>query len=398
MSRTLSILVPLLCAVGARAQLSLGTQFPTGASSVALAFDSATGTVWTYPAFGASLLSFSASGTPLGSIPRPGGSANDADLQVAPTALSLNGTPIPAGSLMFIDGEAGTAEIHAVDPGTGAVLATLATAFGSSHVVGGAYHAQRGTFFLVQDRVPSVSAERSLVAEVDPATGQVLNSFQLTQANPNFTVNYGDLDIAPSGNLLIVSSDETEIGEFTPVGAWVAGHALPSGVSSLCGIGRDASGCGLWVVSTSGVVSSLSATCPTAAPYGNACPSSGGSNTLAASNLPWVGSTFVSVGTGMPAQGFVLAATSLVSLPAPLALNALLPQAPPGCSLYVTPDLNMLLPLAGGGATLQLQLPATPVLVGLPFHQQMAAVELNGVGGIVAITSTNALRMVIGSY
>lgn len=398
MSRTLYLLVPLLSVAAAPAQLSLGTQFLTGSSTVSLAFDPATSTVWTYPSYGTNLLAFSTSGAALGSIPRPGGSANDADLQVAPVALTLNGTPVPAGALLFIDGESGTADIYAVDTGTGAVIASLTTAFGNSHVVGGAYHPQRGTFFLVQDRVPSTLALRSLVAEVSPATGQVLNQFQLTAANPNFTVNYGDLDIAPYGNLLVVSNDEVEIGEFTPLGAWVAGHPLPTGATGLSGIGRDASGCGLWVVATNGRVSSLAATCPTAAAYGTACPSSGGNNLLAAVNLPWAGGTFVSTGSGMPALGFALATTSLSPLPAPLPLNALLPQAPAGCSLYVAPDFNVLLPLANGGATLQLSVPVASALVGLPFHQQLAAVELNAAGGIVAITSTNALRMTIGSY
>lgn len=43
-----------------------------------------------------------------------------------------------------------------------------------------------------------------------------------------FTVNFGDLDVGGNGNLFIVSSDEGTVGEFTPTGAFVAEHALPS--------------------------------------------------------------------------------------------------------------------------------------------------------------------------
>ena len=59
---------------------------------------------------------------------------------------------------------------------------------------------------------------------------------------------------ASTGNLLLVSSAESSIGEFTPDGAFVATHALPAGVSSLSGIGLDEGSGEVWVAGTGGLV------------------------------------------------------------------------------------------------------------------------------------------------
>ncbi|CAG0952047.1 hypothetical protein PHYC_00251 [Phycisphaerales bacterium] len=242
-------LCTLASASAARAQLQVGSSFNSGLSPVGLAYDQTSDTVWIYPSFSATIHHFSSSGAALGTVPRPGGSANDADLAVPTVGMSLNGTPIPAGTLLFIDGESGVAEIYAINPATGGVIASLNTSFGVSHVVGGAYHPGRETIFLVQDRVPGGS-DANRVAEINPASGAVLNTWVITAVRPTFTVNFGDLDIAGNGNLLVASSDESSIGEFTPAGAFVAEHALPAGVSSLCGIGSDHTRCELWAAST----------------------------------------------------------------------------------------------------------------------------------------------------
>lgn len=75
---------------------------------------------------------------------------------------------------------------------------------------------------------------------------------------PNFDVNYGDLDISPvSGNLFVVSSSDAGVAEFTPDGVFVQNHPLPAGVSSLSGIALDNDLQGAWVCNTSGVVFKL---------------------------------------------------------------------------------------------------------------------------------------------
>ena len=252
-------LMTLACASAvassADASVTVLQQFNPGLGTlVGCGHDATTGSTWVYPSFGATLSSYSAAGVFLSSIPRPGEAANDVDIEFAPEALSVGATVVPAGTLLFIDGETGVAEIYAVDKNSGAILATLTTGFGVSHVVGGAYHPIRNTFFLVQDKVPGgVNANR--VAEVDPVSGNVLGSFSVAGV---FSVNFGDIEVSgATGNLLLVSSDEPRIAEFTPTGVFIADAALPAGVVSLSGIGLG-SGCGqAWVTGTGGTVSRL---------------------------------------------------------------------------------------------------------------------------------------------
>ena len=131
-----------------------------------------------------------------------------------------------------INGESGVVEVYALDKSDGTVLAILVTAYGGSHVVGGGYHPTRDTLFFIQDTVPAgIPGDR--VGEVDPVTGAVLNTFQTT---PGYSVFFGDLDIAQSGNLLLVSSSQSTLAEFTPAGALVQTMPLPIGVSGLSGI------------------------------------------------------------------------------------------------------------------------------------------------------------------
>ena len=144
----------------------------------------------------------------------------------------------------------------------------------------------------------------------------------------------------------------------------------------------------------------LSSTCPaTAIVSGTGCPSSGGSNTLTATTLPWVDATFHATGTGLPALAIVIAATSVTPIPqgvAPLA-SLLPPQGQPGCDLLVQPDILEAMVTLTGSAQSSLFLPNTPPLVGVVFYHQMIPIELDGLGNWVAITSTNALQLTAGT-
>ena len=246
----------------ASAQLSVLRTFDQSASVVGLGYDSALDRVWVYEDRDANLRSFTGGGAFFSAIPQPGEAANDADLDIAPRAFVLGTREIAAGTLLHVNGETGTADIYAVDKNTGTVLGSLATSFGASHVVGGAYHPGRNTFFLVQDTVPSGIANDSVVAEIDPLTGAVLNTFKIDQqpGATDFTVFFGDIEVNPAtGNLFIVSSDELRIAEFTPGGTLVRMLALPAGVSGLSGIAfNDLSPHIAWVSGTSGRVWELS--------------------------------------------------------------------------------------------------------------------------------------------
>ena len=219
-----------------------------------LGYDQTADEVWVYDCLAADIQRYSTAGAFLSSVPRPGESANDADVEFAPEPLTLAGVALPAGTLLFINGETAAAEIYAVDKSSGSVLATLPTAFGMSHVVGGAYHPLRDTFFLVQDNVPG-AADENRIAEIDPNTGGVINNFQITSF---FQVNFGDIEVcAATGNLLVVSDDESRIAEFAPGGAFVAYHALPAAVDDPSGIGLDDARGEAWVAGTGGSVRRL---------------------------------------------------------------------------------------------------------------------------------------------
>lgn len=233
--------------------------FPAGLTPCALAYASVTDTVWLLPCSGADLTGFDSSGVSTTTLPRPGETTNDVDLEVAPTTLTLGSTTVPAGHLLVINGETGVTEVYAVDPTTGVVLGTLTTAYGDSHVVGGAWHPDRGTLFFVQDRQPRTDPNQ--IAEIDPVSGAVLARIPLAGI---FSVNYGDVEVCPStGHLLVVSSDETTIAELDPSGTLLASHPLPAGVSGASGIGVDDTTGVVWVAGTNGGIGTATrAACP----------------------------------------------------------------------------------------------------------------------------------------
>lgn len=235
----------------ASAQLTVIEQFDVNVGTIVGAgFDQTRGRVWLYDNFGTIVRAYTRGGVNVGSVPRGGEGADDVDISFSTVDLTLNGVLVPAGTLLMINGETGTADIYAIDPGTGAVVASLTTQFGTNHVVGGSYHPGRGTFFLVQDK-NGTAGGANRIAEIDPSNGAVLASFGTGSAD--FTVNYGDIEVNPvSGNLFIVSSDETGVRELTPTGSLVGTHALPAGVTSLSGFGFDAPRGEAWVCSTTG--------------------------------------------------------------------------------------------------------------------------------------------------
>jgi hypothetical protein len=147
----------------------------------------------------------------------------------------------------------------------------------------------------------------------------------------------------------------------------------------------------------SAFLAQVSTTCPaTAVPFGTGCAGSGGTNTHAATALPWLGATFRAEASGMPANGFVAAVTGFSQLSLPLSL--VLPPALPGCQGLVSPDaVEVLWPIAGRVQT-QLAIPPNLALVGLALHQYVVAFEFGGAGQISAITSSNALTLTVGSF
>ena len=273
--------VILFAANSARAQLTVLGQFPwTQVSTpVSCGFDPTTDRVWVYGAFDVNLFSFSRTGASVGSIPHPGEDAVSCNITFSSSSLTLDGTLVPAGTLLFVNGETGTADIYAVNKGSGSVMATRSTTFGNSQVVGGSYHPGRGTFFLVQDGLPPINPNR--VAEIVPSSGSTLGSFSTSALG--FGVDFGDVEVGANGNLFVVSSDQAGILEVTPDGVLVQVRALPAGVNSISGLGLDNARGEGWMTGTGGTVWRLGGF-PIAAPRPALLVSKGAS---AAAVLSW---------------------------------------------------------------------------------------------------------------
>jgi hypothetical protein len=129
---------------------------------------------------------------------------------------------------------------------------------------------------------------------------------------------------------------------------------------------------------------------------GSGCASSGGANTYSALTLPWIGSTYRTRGTGLPALALVGAVSGLT--PTVLPLSSLLPPAPAGCSLLTTPDVVQIQVTSTGTVDEQLTLANKPGLVGLNFYQQLVVLELDANLSVVQTTSSNRLTATIGSF
>jgi hypothetical protein len=235
------------------AQLTLLGHFTTP-FLVGLGVDPITGDVWAYEHFGTAIRHYSPAGVELGAVNCYGIAADDADVEFTDGPLTLNGTNLPDGTLLFIDGEYSGARVFAIDKNTGGFITSLTAAFGVNHVVGGAHHRGRGTIFLVQDAVPPGEIFDNLVAEINPQTGEVLQTWYTNAGAPGFTINYGDIDVASNGDIIIVSSNQPQIAQFTPTGTLVRLWEAPQDVSGYCGIGVSRSSCEWWLGNINGNV------------------------------------------------------------------------------------------------------------------------------------------------
>jgi hypothetical protein len=149
--------------------------------------------------------------------------------------------------------------------------------------------------------------------------------------------------------------------------------------------------------SASAYLARLTTTCPAAAvAAGTGCPSSGGANTLAATSLPWIGSTFRSRGTGLPGLAFVASVFGFSTTTLPLA--SVLPAGQPGCDLLVSPDGVDFQAITTGTADYQAAVPNIPAIAGLVVYHQMIPFEVDPQLSFVAITATNTLRLTLGFF
>jgi hypothetical protein len=143
-------------------------------------------------------------------------------------------------------------------------------------------------------------------------------------------------------------------------------------------------------------VARVSTTCPAAAiAQGSGCSGGGGPNVLHATTLPWIGSSYRSVVTGLP--GWAIAVDVIGFGTAQTSLAALHPAGGAQCSLLVTPDLLALSVPTVGQAVNATAIPNSLALVGSTFFEQVVSVEINLSGVIIALTSSQRLQLTIGS-
>ncbi|MCA8974469.1 MAG: hypothetical protein KDC98_07090 [Planctomycetes bacterium] len=140
----------------------------------------------------------------------------------------------------------------------------------------------------------------------------------------------------------------------------------------------------------------LVTTCPaTAQRFGSGCTSSGGLVDLRATSLPWLGATFRSRATGLPANAIAAVAYGLQSSTVPL--GAVVSPTGAGCRLWQSLDLvSGAVPIAGG-LDIALAIPDVPALIGMVLHQQVGVAELQG-ATVLEWTSSNRLTLVLGRF
>ncbi len=162
---------------------------------------------------------FDRSGNPLRTIPRPGNNSNDFDLDFVDVAFSLNGTSVPAGSLLASNGDDNPDTVYALDAGDGTVIASLG--IGNDETVGASYNPADGLIY-------SLDWNNDLVRVFDPSDGTQLNNFPVQPTgSPTFQIFYGDLDIDGDGNLQLVTDVQELTRVLTTSGVYVQDFGLP---------------------------------------------------------------------------------------------------------------------------------------------------------------------------
>jgi hypothetical protein len=207
--------------------------------------------------------------------------------------------------------------------------------------------------------------------------------------------------LLPDGDVLVGGSfTQVNLQPFGLVARWngtswapVAGGA--GGASDLVLTTAPLPNGDLFVAGTT--FQALSSTCPaTVASYGVGCAGSGGPNELAATALPWLGSTFRARATGMPGSALVLSVYGFTQLAIPL--PTLLPAALPGCTALTSADhLEVQLP-SGGTVDTALAIPDAMALVGVAFHHYVVPFELGPAMQLLAVTNSNALTCTLGAF
>jgi hypothetical protein len=139
-----------------------------------------------------------------------------AGLQVVPAAMTLGSTTVPAGSLLLFNGTTSHDRVTAVNPVTGAVIATLV--LGQDYnLSAGVYDPTSGHLFVLDRRTATTR-----IVEIDPVNAAEVSNF----AAP---FNAGEAGLAinlTTGNLWYGSGGSTNVAELTRTGMTFTGTVL----------------------------------------------------------------------------------------------------------------------------------------------------------------------------
>ncbi len=140
----------------------------------------------------------------------------------------------------------------------------------------------------------------------------------------------------------------------------------------------------------------LASDCPaTSIVTGSGCAGSAGPLTLQVIDLPWIGG----VARGR-CDGFANGALAVAILglsPTNTLLSTLHPAGGAACRAWTTPDAVQFVPSQAGAAAVELVIPRDPAFVGVQLWQQFLQAEIDAFGGLVSLSSSNALTLTIGA-
>ncbi len=225
--------------------------FPGIGPLAALAYDEYRQYVYTTGFFSSSVIVNNRLGSQITSFQSLGEPTGSVDMEITPEAMQLAGNPIPQGSLLFINGETGPAEIYAINPDTGVLLGQLNTAVGDNDVIGGAYNPQTQTLFLLQQTQSGTGDP--IISEVDPLSGAILTQIVAPFTALDFDVADGDLDVNNiTGSLYVLGSDEASLMELNQDGSLVRLLNIPSNIVQPSGLAINQNGDRIWISADNG--------------------------------------------------------------------------------------------------------------------------------------------------
>lgn len=141
----------------------------------------------------------------------------------------------------------------------------------------------------------------------------------------------------------------------------------------------------------------LASNCPaTSTATGSGCAGSAGPLTLQAIDLPWIGGVARARCDGLASSALAVAITGLSA--SNTLLSTLHPAGGAMCRVWTTPDAVQFVPNQAGAAAVELAIPRDPAFVGVQLRQQFLQAELDAMGGLVALSSSNALALTIGAH